>query len=63
MKKIVVWLFLYLFFSNTSLSESYYFKECKISNVVKADYIIDLNKNVINVNLKAIDGKTQNFSD
>jgi len=63
MKKIVVWFFLYFLFSNTSLAESYYFKECKISNAVKADYIIDLNKNVINVNLKAIDGRVQNFSD
>ena len=63
MKKIFVFSILYLFLQNASVAESYYFKNCKISNAVTADYIINLDKNIINVSLKALDGKTQNFSD
>ena len=54
---------LWMFFCNTSVAESYYFKECKISNAVTANYIINLDKNIIEVVLKAIDGNVQNFSD
>ena len=63
MKKILILLPLWLLFCNTSLAESYYFKECKISNVVIGNYIINLDKNVIEVVLKTIDGNVQNFSD
>ena len=50
-------------FSNEAAAESYFFKGCKLSNAVLGDYIINLKKNVIEVNLKSIDGKVQNFSD
>ena len=63
MKKTFAILFFYLLFCNTSFSKTYYFKDCKISNAVKGDYIINLKKNVINVTLKALDGKEQSFSD
>ena len=52
-----------LLFCNTGFAESYYFKECKISNAVTGDYIINLDKKIINVTLKAMDGNVQNFSD
>ena len=52
-----------LLFCSTSFAESYYFKGCKLSNAVSGDYIINFDKNVIEVNLKAIDGAVQNFSD
>ena len=42
MNKILTFIFLSLFFCNTSFAESYYFKNCKINNAVTADYIIDL---------------------
>ena len=45
------------------LAESYYFKGCKISNAITGNYIINLKKNVIEVELIAIDGKVQNFYD
>ena len=63
MKKILILLPLWLLFCNTSLAESYYFKECKISNAVTGNYIINLDKNIIEVMLRAIDGNVQNFSD
>ena len=49
--------------SDSSFAESYYFKECKLSNAVSADYVINIDKNVIQVNLRSLDGATQNFSD
>ena len=63
MNKILAFIFLSLFFCNTSFAGSYYFKNCKINNAVTADYIIDLKQGVIKVNLKVIDGTFQNFSD
>jgi len=55
--------FLSFFTCKTSFAETYYFKECNISNAVTGDYIINLDKKVINVQLKAVDGSVQNFSD
>ena len=63
MKKIFTLLALCFLFCDISLAESYYFKGCKISNAVTGNYIINLDKNVIEVVLKAIDGNVQNFSD
>ena len=61
-KKIIIFLFV-LLFCNTNLAEAYYFKNCKLSNAVTGNYIINLDKKVIEVNLIAIDGKSQNFVD
>ena len=63
MKKFLIIFFLGLLFCNTGFAESYYFKECKISNAVTGNYIINLKKNIIEVELIAIDGKVQNFFD
>ena len=63
MKKGLITLLLSLLFCNTSFAESYYFKGCKLSNAVSGNYIINFDKNVIEVNLKAVDGTIQNYSD
>ena len=63
MKKIFTILLLGLLYCNAGYAESYHFKGCKISNAVIANYIINIKKNVIEVELKAIDGTIQNFSD
>ena len=52
-----------LLFCNTSFAELYFFNECKINNVVTGNYTINIEKNVIEVALKTVDGKIQNFTD
>ena len=37
-------------------AESYYFKECQLSENAYGDYLIDFEKNEIKVNLKTTDG-------
>ena len=63
MKKILTIILLSFFYCNSSFSESFYFKDCKISNAVTANYTINFEKNIIEVELKVIDGNVQNFSD
>jgi len=63
MKKFIFAFLLIFLFTKNSLAESFYFKGCKLSNAVMGNYIINLQKNVIEVNLEAIDGSIQNFSD
>ena len=63
MKKAFILIFLGLLFSNNSYAETYFFKNCKLSNAVTGSYVINLEKNVIEVELKRQDGVTQNFSD
>ncbi len=63
MKKVLFILFLGLVFCNTGFAESYYFKECKLSENASGDYLIDFDKNVIKVTLKAVDGTTQKLID
>ena len=63
MKKIFITIFLIFLFSNNTYAESYFFKNCKLSNAVTGNYIINLEKNVIEVELQRQDGVTQNFSD
>jgi len=62
-KKIFILLIFAAFLCNTTYAESYYFKECKISNAVTGNYILNFNKNVIEVELLLINGKVQYFSD
>ena len=44
-------------------AESYYFKECKLSENAFGDYLIDFDKNVIKVTLKSTDGTVQKLTD
>ena len=63
MKKTLILAFLCFLFSNTSFAECYFFKECKISEAVIGNYVINLKENVIEVQLIREDGIVQNFSD
>ena len=63
MKKTLIILSLGLLFCNTSFAELYFFNECKISNAVTGNYTINIEKNIIEVTLKTVDGKIQNFTD
>ena len=49
MKKVLVVVFLSLMLCKAGFAESYYFKECKISNAVIGNYTINLQKNIIEV--------------
>ena len=63
MKKLLFIIFLSLIFCNTAFTESYYFKECKLSENASGDYLIDFDNNVIKVNLKTTDGVAQKITD
>ena len=63
MKKVLLTLFLSLMFCKIGFAESYYFKECKLSENASGDYLIDFDKNVIKVTLKAKDGTVQELTD
>ena len=63
MKKVLFILFLSLAFCNTGFAESYYFKKCRLNKNASGDYLIDFDKNVINVTLKTKDGISQELTD
>jgi len=64
MKKILLISVLNLLFHNISFAENYYFKQCKINEIISADYIINFDKNVIQVNLNNLQEKvTQSIED
>ena len=63
MQKTLTIIFLGLLFSNNAYAESYFFKNCKLSNAITGNYIINLEKNVIEVELIRPEGVTQNFND
>jgi len=63
MRKLFFIILLNAFFGNIVYAESYYFKGCKLSNAVLGEYVINIDKKVIEVTLKSIDGRVQNFSD
>ena len=63
MKKVFFMIFLSLMFCNTGFAESYYFKDCKLSENATGDYLIDFDKNIIHVTLKATDGTIQKLED
>ena len=63
MKKIFAIVFLSFFFFDSTYAESYFFKECKINNLVTGNYLINIEKNLIEVELKSKNGVVQNFED
>ena len=62
-KKIFIILILSNLLIGKSYAENFYFKDCKLSEVVSADYTIDIKKKVINVLLKTNTGETQEWID
>ena len=63
MKKVIVIIFLGFVLSNNAYSEIFFFKNCKLSNAVTGSYVVNIQKNVIEVELKREDGVVQNFAD
>ncbi len=63
MNKIFITVCFILLFCHTSFAESYYFKRCQIGEKIMGDYIIDIDKKIINVKLETEDGKTQKIKD
>ena len=63
MKKIIISVLLIFLVCNNVNAESYFFKNCKLSNAVVGNYVINVEKNVIEVELKRDDGVVQNFAD
>ena len=56
MKKVLILLLFPLLYSNMGFAESYYFKKCKLTEVIYGNYLIDFNKSTVDVILKIIDG-------
>ena len=46
-------------FCGISFAESYYFKECQLSENAYGDYLIDFEKNEIKANLKTTGGTSK----
>ena len=63
MKKNFFAFFIFLIFCDSGFAETFYFKNCKLSENVTGSYIIDLDKNLINVTLKTSSGREQKFVD
>tara|TARA_B100000029_G_scaffold365014_1_gene358288 strand:- start:2945 stop:4210 length:1266 start_codon:yes stop_codon:yes gene_type:complete len=63
MKKIIIALFLNFIACSLLYAESYHFNKCKLTDILYADYSIDLDKKIINVTLEVADGTFQTFSD
>ena len=55
--------FLILFFHDTSFAETYYFKNCKISENLSGNYIINIEKKEIDVEFIKSDGSIQIITD
>ncbi len=63
MKKILAIAFFCILCCETLYANTYYFKECKLSNAVMGNYIIDVEKKIIDLQLISVDGTVQNFKD
>ena len=59
----ILFLIFILFHNNTAFAEDYYFKNCKLNKNVEANYVINLNKKVIEVTLKSKNGEIQKLTD
>ena len=62
-KNLLIILIFGVFINTAAFAESYYFKACKINQNVTGNYIIDLDKKVIQVILVAADGTVQKVND
>ena len=63
MKKIIITFLFSLIFTQTGFADNYFFKSCKLSNAVTGDYIINIEKNLIEVNLRSVGGQVQDYAD
>ena len=63
MKKFVLTFFLVLIFCSSGFANNYYFKGCKLSDLLSGDYIIDFETKVIVLTLIASNGTSQTLTD
>ena len=49
MKKTLIQFFIILILCNTAFAETYYFKECKLSEKYLTNYSIDFDEDIINI--------------
>ena len=63
MKKFILTFLLTIIFCGSGFADNYYFKGCKLSDVLSGDYIIDFEENVIKVTLVASNGTSQTLTD
>ena len=63
MKKFFSIFFCGLMFCNIGFADSYYFNECKLSEELSGNYLIDLDNNVIKVSFLGKDGSIQKLDD
>ena len=63
LQKIILIIFLSLFFCNISSAEDYYFKGCKIDENLSANYLINFDENIIEVELSTQSGESQKLYD
>ena len=63
MKKTVLTFFLMLIFCSSTFADSYYFKECRLTDLLVANYSIDFEENVIRATLIAKNGDSQELMD
>ena len=61
--KILITFFLTLMFCNPIFAESFYFKECKLSENTFGDYLINFEDNVVEATLFTADGQRQEIND
>ena len=54
MKKIPIIVLLSFLYHSILCAQPYFFKQCKISDAVTGDYIINVKKNLIEVELKSV---------
>ena len=62
-KNLLIILIFGVFINTAAFAESYHFKGCKINQNVTGNYIIDLDKKIIQVILVAADGTVQKVND
>ena len=64
MRRILLTFFLTLLFCNQGFADSYYFKDCNISEEYVGNYLIDIDKKLINVTFsKKSDESVQTWTD
>ncbi len=63
MKKILLIIFFSFVLTNTGLAGTFYFKQCILSETITANYIIDIESNIINATFTTADGTSEDYED
>ena len=63
MKKFILTFLLTIIFGGSGFADNYYFKGCKLSDLLSGNYIIDFEANVIKETLVPLNGTPQTLTD